>query len=699
MTKLKILSLIIILSLFSDDIICQEKDEDTQFDFGSSTEFVEIPEEFLGENAVIIYNEEIFESDFDADYFTRLALYSNQTDSKNYNYNSIYTGYSGLLSYKLHKRVRILTKKGLSQYSFVSIPNNKYSEIVLLDARTIKPDGTIQELEVEDIKEVDISTTSSSLGLYGVAQKRFAIPGVEVGDEIEIVYKVKLHNLLLVEDFYLHSELPILHSKLTIRLRSGLYPHLYYFNGAVHAETKIDGNFVKYSWESNNLPGYNNTKNARISSELPFVRLVLKEVKYRVETIESTITIMPDSWETVFDIINSSFRKEEVRNNRSHYIKAKIKEIKQKNPEASKFDTFYTFFRYVNDSVEVRTLKEWEENNMPGYYLFKGFINHEKLYNLYIKAFKIIDLDYNLVLAVDKHEAQIDTTIINPFGFSEYLFQIHDGDKSYLLYPSTKRRKYEFDEIPASIEGTKALILIKGKNSSKVSFVVLPQGTSNDNFINRRCKLNIKSDTTLVESTFGYTLSGAMSTKYRNAIDRNIDKFKTDSIDILKSVLIAKSDEIEFKVDTIIMDDFSVLYPFKYKFTALGSYNDILTNIADSTYTLSLSVLLKHNILHYSNNNRLLDYIPDYPYTDMFSYFIVFDKQVKMLNGDALLYNIENKVGKYQLNIKAINNTMLLITSKYQINLNYITKEDYGLLIELSKAAEDAKDATLLIRF
>ena len=151
-----------------------------------------------------------------------------------------------------------------------------------------------------------------------------------------------------------------------------------------------------------------------------------------------------------------------------------------------------------------------------------------------------------------------------------------------------------------SRDTTSYKLAVEVKKNSKVSFVFLPQGTSNDNFINRRCKLNVKSDTTLVETTIGYTLSGAMSTRYRNTINKNIDTYKSDSINILKYVLTTKSDEIKFEVDTIVVDDFSAFYPYKYKFTASGSYDNILTNIADSTYTLPLSVLLKHKTLHYS---------------------------------------------------------------------------------------------------
>lgn len=42
---------------------------------------------------------------------------------------------------------------------------------------------------------------------------------------------------------------------------------------------------------------------------------------------------------------------------------------------------------------------------------------------------------------------------------------------------------------------------------------------------------------------------------------------------------------------------------------------------------------------------------------------------------------------------------MLLITSKYDISSNFIPKEDYGLLKQLTRAAEDAENATIIIKY
>jgi uncharacterized protein DUF3857 len=697
MLNCKITILILLFIFQNNDLLCQDKETDTQYEFGNVAVFVEIPEEFQDEDAVIVFREETIECDFDADFFSRLQNLSFYLDNRDMaDYNGL-SGYSGLISYKIHERFRLLTKAGVDEMSFVTMKNHKNVDVEILDARTIKPDGTVHELESEDIKEVDISSTSQ-LDIK-VGEKRFAIPGVEIGDEIEFVYKISGHQLITVRDFYFHSTLPILESKLTLRLRAGMYPQLYYYNDAVHGNTEVDGNYAVYTWYSEKIPGYKNTSRSNKSLELPFVRLVMREIKYKIGTIESTVEVVPDNWTEVFESIENSLQNDGIRNNKVLFVKSKIKELKEENPEASNFQLFYLLQKYIYDSVEVRDLEEWEINYKPGYYLYKKFIDHDKLYGLYIKALSLLGLDYNICLAVKKTEPQIDTSIVNPYYFDKYLFYIKDGENSYFLYPSNNKRRYMIDEIPVSIEGTKAVLIPKTKEDN-ISIVVLPQGNSTKNFVNRRCKLNFNKYSSNVQVMANLSLSGAPSTNYRGFIEANILDYKTDSIEILKNVFPDNSEEeYEFKIDTIHNSSFNSFYPFKYKFTVEGNYNQLLTALDDSTYTLPLSGIIDHNILRYSKTTRLLDFIPYYPFTDIFSYYIEFEKPVKVLNRDAVSFSAKNGIGSYELKVEQVKDNMLLVNSKYCINSRYIDKDDYQLLIDVSKAAQNAEDATLILNY
>ena len=181
----KIALILVITTFFMVTGTMAQEQQPEQYDFGNIPEYVDIPEEFQDADAVIMHQETTYSIDFDVDYFVKLIHY-NITDADTYNYLSDYSAYSGLLTLTLHKRVRILTKNGLDSYSFLSLIDNKYSDILTLDARTIKPDGTVLELNIDDIKQVDL-VSGEDLEDKENPKKRFAIPGLEIGDEVEFI--------------------------------------------------------------------------------------------------------------------------------------------------------------------------------------------------------------------------------------------------------------------------------------------------------------------------------------------------------------------------------------------------------------------------------------------------------------------------------------------------------------------------------
>lgn len=691
MTSIKALFLAIILLFVTAQLTSQEK-ETTQYDFGGISAFDEIPKEFQDADAVVIFKEETYSSDFDAAYYKELfSSLILDGDPRYYNAKNINS--CGLLTITVHMRVRILTKRGLDLYSFISVINNKNTEIKTLDARTIKSDLTVYDLNPEDIKQVDI-LVGESYNNKDLPKTRFAIPGLEIGDEVEFIYTISGHDFLLLQDFYFYEDIPVLNSNLTLRMGAELIPKLYYYNGAVHAKSEIEGFYAVYSWQIKNQPAYNNIANARISEELPYVKLIMERISY------VPFYMLPNSWNDVFEPIENGFQDQGIRPAKAKHLKTKIEEIKENYPTASNFELFYQFFRYVNDTLELRSLKDWEKSYSSGYYLYHRFCDRHELYKIYIQALKILDVDYNLCLATGKTNTPIDTNIIDPYCFDYTLFQIHNENKSYLMYPSTIYQKYEFDEIPITIEGTSAMVIPNKEKGEKLTMVVLPQGSAIDNFINRKCQLKFVKDSNRVEAVLDYSLSGAASTVYRSKIDKNLLLYKNDTTDILSSTFANKPNKVaNFHLDTIFKNESSPLFPFKYRFTVKGNYDKLLTKLDDSTYTLPMTPLLEHNVLLVSDYERLVDYLPNYPRMDMYSYYLVFDKPVQVLNKEAASMSIENKIGSYQMVVEPINNNMLLVTSKYTISSNYVPKEDYALLKELTHAAEDAQNATIIIKY
>jgi len=86
---------------------------------------------------------------------------------------------------KHYVRVKVFTERGREKYSKVDIPFIKGVKIKEIMARVIKPDGTIIELNKNDIFEREIAKTDK----VKVKAKSFAVPNIETGVVVEYRYQ------------------------------------------------------------------------------------------------------------------------------------------------------------------------------------------------------------------------------------------------------------------------------------------------------------------------------------------------------------------------------------------------------------------------------------------------------------------------------------------------------------------------------
>ena len=110
-----------------------------------------------------------------------------------------------------HKAIKILDKKSIEEYNRVYIPS--YGTLDEIKARTIKPDGTIVEVNKDNIKEIE----DERYGGYTI----FALEGVDVGDIVEYMYKRDLKGDYCGIEIF-QQDVPVLEAVLEIK-RSRAY--------------------------------------------------------------------------------------------------------------------------------------------------------------------------------------------------------------------------------------------------------------------------------------------------------------------------------------------------------------------------------------------------------------------------------------------------------------------------------------------
>ncbi len=150
-----------------------------------------IPERFKDADAVMIYSTEIRQTKFeDYKFFSRNVF---------------------------KQRIKIQTQKGLEDYARIIMSKKGGMDIYTLDARTIKQDGSFVDLDTKtEIKEVEVADDD-----YLIDKKKykvFSIPGVEVGDEIEIVCIQEGYALERGGTYVLHKTIPSLKTKFILEI-------------------------------------------------------------------------------------------------------------------------------------------------------------------------------------------------------------------------------------------------------------------------------------------------------------------------------------------------------------------------------------------------------------------------------------------------------------------------------------------------
>jgi hypothetical protein len=150
-------------------------------------------------------------------------------------------------------RVKVFNDRGKESQSKIDIPYDNDTEIKELAARTIKPDGTIVELQKKDI----FDRTIVKQGGNKVKAKSFAMPNVEPGAIIEYKYReVRNNNLSLYERLDFQRDIPVRSVKYTMKPLAipGLGFQMRPFNGRI--ESNFDKKAEAFSFSLTNVPAF-----------------------------------------------------------------------------------------------------------------------------------------------------------------------------------------------------------------------------------------------------------------------------------------------------------------------------------------------------------------------------------------------------------------------------------------------------------
>jgi len=578
-----------------------------------------------------------------------------------------------------HYRIKLLTQNGVDKYSNIILNKKTDSKIAFVDAYTVKSNGKIINLDSKDIELNEYK--NSDLG-SSWKQLRFSIPGVEVGDEIEIIYQLKLPYLRTSDDTYFHSYLPVLNSVVTIDVMEGLHLKLNVYNQLGQPEV-LDGlHHTSYQWRLKNLVSIGEQYKSIPALELPYLAYVI-DFKPMLK------------WKSLYNAYYDSFKEMDFTGRPHNGFFNKFMSLQKETfPEADSYDLLEKVMTYIQDSIPVVHMSKEESNNPTGYFLYEKKINYKNLHILIRKVFNNLNIGFETAFGRDKYDGPIDFIFPSTHQINEIFFLYRDKNTKYrIIYPSSPGYKYYLNELPNNLEGT-TVLTVKGRNQNSVNIQTkkfkIPDSYAGNNYVKQFRNFEVDIAGNRFELECKNQFSGNFNRDERDALFALSDNFEKEKT----------ADIIGVEVDTFYVTEFLKKPPVKYSSRYNYSGNNLFNSVDENLISIPFKRLFEHKSLYADPDlKRNLGYFTEMLYEDQVNVLLKFPVPVTIQNEGDLKRRFENVFGKYSIEIQQMDDKTILIKSSYKIIGRYLPPAKFDLLLDMNAYLEETMETELYLGF
>jgi len=604
-------------------------------------------------------------------------------------YHVVYNADKGFFE-RVLQRIKILTQRGADEYSKIYIPKSTNGKIISIRAKTIKPDSTEIPVKEEDIKEIQNVTN----GVFGWQQEhyRFSIPGVEVGDVIEVEYTMTRSDEMATSgDFFFSSYLPIAVSVLDLRFSVSLTVNIKNYNGLKKPEQSLDGQFCRFRYTRYNLGALRDVDHAILYNEMPYCRYQILSVHSPFDKGPQGTKIGYNDWTDFSRGLLLSMPNEKLKRAKSQYLTEFVSKhyaIGKESPAAG----LRKMIRLIFDSIRIEQSFQNPEYT-SGYYLYNKKIPVSAIPKLYTDLFDCFGIDYFYCLGALKTRGNIDTNMISGGDFSTLFFAYTDeNDSLRYLFTDNSLYKINPEEIPPQYLGA-TFLLISRKTPGKHAFNRLPDYYPTINYKKRTNQINVDLESNMLTYYCCTERAGAFS--YFDQIWGN--QVVKDSLSSgWKNYFM--NEMKNFVLDTSYNTEVESEFPFKSRFIYKGHQQDKIVKVGDSLYAIDLTEWLDHAVLYAYSGDRFVDYYPDFRFREQFVYQYSFKQPVEVKNPASLSGGINNDFGDYQFSVTQVSDTVIIVKSTYRILKSKLPSFEYSQLRQLYDQWALFKNTSILVR-
>lgn len=465
-------------------------------------------------------------------------------------------------------------------------------------ARTIKPDGTIVEVEPMD---VFVITQKRSAANYQHDEQlvRFKFPAVSKNCIIELKYRLIVYGIEMKNLWKIQKEQPVLENiyKLTVPkellIRNFLYYKVYNYPLLVE-KAVVEDDFVSlgktFTWKARNVSGYKPEKMTGYRFRyIPHIKFFLSPMR---------------NWNDFADYYYYYFfnRKLDISNE----VRKKAQELTVfLQSETEKIDAVRKFVsNFVNDTDQL-SFRHWYKLNDPGTVLRRGYGDSKDKSILIIAMLESLGIESYPVLVETKEKGYVDPDLLSN-DFDRMIVKAVSSDKKNIFIDGTLQN-VALGSLDELYTGTYALVLTHDKKAKPEK---LPETTWHDNGEMVNAVINIKPDFS-AEIKTAFIFKGSTNIWIRNKL-RNMDN--ADIIAFCRSLI--NDDYFNIKVEGLkysdvksFGNDFEVSFSF--------SVNDLLqkSSIGYSIYTNPSDNQMWYIIKYLYQDKRVAPFDFEMPYS------------------------------------------------------------------------------------
>jgi len=375
--------------------------------------------------------------------------------------------------FERHRVVKIFNTSGYS-HANISIAYNENSDVEVIEARTISPDGKITVLDDEDI--FDITLYPNFVFFSDQRAKIFTFPAVEDGCLLEYKYRLAVKGETLVHSWYFQNNIPTEISRFSIKTPSQWIIDYQLYN------INIDSEFH----QSPNVNKFTRTWEARDLQPIP-AEIAMPSVR----DIGARVAISPIGFNTWSDValwyhdlsVSQMITDENIRE-----IALKLTADADNEEEKVKrlFEWVRDRVRYIAVAIGIGGFKPHSSeevfNNRYG--------DCKDMTTLLCSVAKAVDIPMHQVLISTQPNGHVDTSLVSPFQFNHAIAYYPMQGDSGLWLDATKKGS-PFGHLPWYNQDRLALII---DEDGKGTFKRTPTHIEHENRISILWEVDLDSE-------------------------------------------------------------------------------------------------------------------------------------------------------------------------------------------------------------